>query len=132
MLKIVPFLLFFVPLCAFSADGEISADDLLLRMAGEDPPFILDVRTVEEYRSGHVEGAVNIPHDRVEKRLSELDDQRDRDVVVYCRSGRRAGVAEEVLSEAGFRVLHLQGDMKGWTAAGLPEEVSSTKRPETP
>jgi len=132
VLKIIPLLLFFVPLCAFSADGEISADDLLLRMAGEDPPFILDVRTVEEYRSGHVEGAVNIPHDRVEKRLSELEDQRDRDVVVYCRSGRRAGVAEEVLSEAGFRVLHLQGDMKGWTAAGLPEEVSSTKRPETP
>lgn len=132
MLKALPPVLFFVPLCAFSADGEISAEELLLRMSGDDAPFILDVRTPEEYRAGHVSGAINIPHDQIERGLSELEDQRDRDVVVYCRSGRRAGVAEKVLSKAGFRVLHLQGDMMGWTAAGHPEEVSSLPRVEIP
>ena len=111
MLKMLPLVLVFAPLCAFAADEEISAEELLSRMAGENAPFVLDVRTPGEFGAGHVPRAVNIPHDQIPSRLSELEDQRDRDVVVYCRSGRRAGIAEEALSDAGFRVLHLQGDM---------------------
>ncbi len=121
VLKALPLVLLFLPLSAFAADGEISAQELLSRLAGKNRPLVLDVRTPGEYASGHVPGAINIPHDQIQSRLSELEGQRDEDVVVYCRSGRRAGIASEALTEAGFRVLHLEGDMMGWAAEGHPQ-----------
>jgi rhodanese-related sulfurtransferase len=85
--------------------------------------LILDVRTQAEFSSGHVPGAVNIPHDELAMRLSDLDSETDRPVVVYCRSGKRAGLASTVLLEAGYtNVLHLDGDMNAWKASGLPTE----------
>ena len=86
-----------------------------------DAQLILDVRTPEEYREGHVPGAINVPHSQISDRLEELAEYRDRDVVVYCKSGRRAGFAARELSEAGFRVYHLDGDMDGWRSGNHPE-----------
>ncbi len=83
--------------------------------------LVLDVRSPAEYAAGHVPGAVNIPHDQLGERLAELDAARDGEVVVYCRSGRRAGIALGLLSAAGFgRLGHLEGDFLGWQAEGLP------------
>jgi rhodanese-related sulfurtransferase len=89
--------------------------------AKDTAPFVLDVRTPEEYASGHVPGAVNVPYDQVASRLAEIP--RDKDVVLYCRSGRRAGLAAEVLEKAGYKELQLmQGDMPAWQQSGLPVE----------
>jgi rhodanese-related sulfurtransferase len=101
----------------------ISQDSLVERQQQHDPVlFVLDVRTPEEFAGGHVPGAVNIPHDQVASRLAEVP--KDRDVVVYCRSGRRAGLAAEVLKASGFkRVQHLEGDMEAWLAKGRPVET---------
>ena len=89
-----------------------------------EPPedaLLLDVRTPGEYAAGHVGGALNVPHDQLAARLAELGDSRTRPVVVYCKSGRRAGMAADVLLGAGYsRVFHLEGDMNGWQACGLP------------
>jgi rhodanese-related sulfurtransferase len=102
---------------------EISQQELL-----SSPPtgaLILDVRTVAEFDSGHVPNAVNIPHDELASRLAELDSGLDRPVVVYCRSGRRAGMAASVLLEGGYtEILHLEGDMTAWNANGLPTETA--------
>ena len=85
--------------------------------------LILDVRSEAEFGSGHVPGAINIPHDQLASRLSDLDSGTDRPVVVYCQSGKRAGIAGAVLLAAGYtNVLHLEGDMKAWRANGLPTE----------
>jgi phage shock protein E len=85
--------------------------------------LILDVRSEAEFGSGHVPGAINIPHDQLASRLSDLDSEMDRPVVVYCRSGKRAGIASAVLLAAGYtNVLHLEGDMNAWQANGLPTE----------
>lgn len=85
--------------------------------------LILDVRSQGEYRSGHVPKAVNIPHDELEFRLAELSSELDRPVILYCKSGRRAGMAASVLLEAGHtNILHLAGDMNAWKAKGLPTE----------
>ena len=82
---------------------------------------ILDVRTQEEYASGHVPGALHIPHDEVATRLEEVGADRDRTLVVYCERGGRAMQAEEALRAAGYTdVRHLEGDMRGWREAGLP------------
>jgi rhodanese-related sulfurtransferase len=107
-----------------SAVRPVTADALLARQRAKDPALVvLDVRTPEEYAAGHVPGAVNVPHDQVEARIAELAPLRDKDVVVYCRSGKRAGMALGVLEKAGFRKLgHLEGDMNAWSEAGRPIE----------
>lgn len=99
------------------ADGELPLLSqeayLALPKSGEQAPFVLDVRTPEEYVAGHVPGAVNIPHDQVAARLAEVP--KDKDVVMYCRSGRRTAMAAEVLAAHGYsRLQHLEGDMAGW------------------
>ncbi|MFT7689111.1 MAG: phage shock protein E [Candidatus Azotimanducaceae bacterium] len=92
-------------------------------MASDSKPLLLDVRTPKEFAEGHVHGATNISHDQLEHRLAELGTDKSQEIVVYCRSGRRAAFAEGVLRGAGFTNLkHLEGDMLGWQKAGLKTE----------
>jgi rhodanese-related sulfurtransferase len=84
-------------------------------------PVVIDVRTAEEYASGHVPGAVNIPFDQVAQRIAELD--APRGVALYCMVGPRARKGESALLAAGYEsVLHLEGGLAAWQAAGLPVE----------
>ncbi len=62
--------------------------------------FVLDVRTPAEFAAGHVPGAVNIPYDQVASHLGEIP--KDDEIVLYCHSGRRAGLAAEVLAANGY------------------------------
>ena len=105
------------------ADGELAplSQDayLALPQSGEQAPFVLDVRAPEEFVTGHVPGAVNIPYDQVAARLAEVP--KDKDVVLYCRSGRRAAMAAEVLAGNGYAHLqHLEGDIMAWQAQQRP------------
>ncbi len=101
--------------------GDISQEELLSRLNAAQTPLILDVRSDAEFAQSHVPGALNIPHDQMSSRLSEIDSHRDREVVVYCESGRRAGRVTKILNAAGFSNLrHLAGDMSGWRNAELP------------
>ena len=102
------------------ASGEISAQAVLAVVGQAGAPLVLDVRSADEFASGHVPGAVNISHEQVSARVGELD--ATRDVVVYCERGPRAAKAAAVLSAAGFTVKHLAGDMNGWREQGLPIE----------
>ena len=108
------------------ADGEVArlSQDAFLALpkSGDKAPFVLDVRAPEEYVTGHVPGAVNIPYDQIAARLAEVP--KDKDVVLYCRSGRRAAMAGEVLSGNGYtRLQHLEGDIVGWQEKQRPIEV---------
>jgi len=77
---------------------------------------LVDVRTDEEYREGHIPGAIHIPHDQVEQRLDELKPMREQQLLLICRSGRRSVMAAEVLSNHGFNQLYnLKGGMLEWT-----------------
>lgn len=62
--------------------------------------MIVDVREPSEYAESHVDGAVNIPLGDIIKRLDEIP--KDEEVIVYCRSGGRAGVALQGLSSMGY------------------------------
>lgn len=99
----------------------ISAATLESRLGTPSAPVVLDVRTPEEYAAGHLPGARLIPHDRLAQRLAELDQVKDQELIVYCRSGRRAALAIDLLKRAGFsRIGHLQGDYQGWSAEKRP------------
>jgi rhodanese-related sulfurtransferase len=82
---------------------------------------VLDVRTPEVFAAGHVPGAINIPHTELAARVAELEGSRDRDLVVYCRTGARAATALGVLEKSGFkRLYHLQGDYTRWNEEKRP------------
>ena len=105
------------------AGTPISHEELAERVEQGTAPLILDVRSAQEYRAGHIPGALNIPHDELPERLSELEISESGEIVVHCQSGRRATASEKLLAAAGFtQVRDLEGHMQGWRAAGLPTE----------
>ena len=63
----------------------------------------LDVRSPQEFSEGHVDGAVNIPFDQITNRMSEVTDDKNSEILLYCRSGRRAEFAMSALQELGYR-----------------------------
>ncbi len=102
----------------------ISQTDLLGRLEKQDPGLVvLDVRTPAEFVAGHVPGALNVSHDQLPAKLAEVAAHKDKEVVLYCRSGRRTLIAEEILRGAGFtKLLHLEGDYLAWEAEKRPIE----------
>ncbi len=79
--------------------------------------FILDVRTQEEYNAGHIRNSTLIPVQDLSKRLNEVP--RDRDILVYCRTGGRSTAASEILANNGFtRIYNMKGGITEWTKAG--------------
>lgn len=86
-------------------DARVSADGGSQAQAATtavDSVVYVDVRTDSEYAAGHVEGALHIPYDQMEQRYGELEPYADQEIVLYCRSGHRAGIAQGVLEERGF------------------------------
>jgi phage shock protein E len=69
----------------------------------------IDVRTAEEYSQGHVTGAIHIPYEVIGNRIGEVTQDRQGDIRVYCRSGRRSGVAQETLKSLGFTHVTNEG-----------------------
>lgn len=104
----------------------ISQQELLTALKAPNHNIVvLDVRSQSEYNHGHVANAINVSHDTIEEKLTQLTQHKGSTVVVYCRSGRRAGIAEGILAENGFSDLrHLTGDMNGWVEAKLPVVTS--------
>ena len=107
-----------------TAPGTISAAALAQQIEAGTAPLVLDVRTPAEFDAGHVPGAVNVPYDELATRLGELPADRATPIVVYCRTGRRALVAESILIEAGFSaVADLEGHWQRWPAAESAPDV---------
>lgn len=63
---------------------------------------VIDVRTREEWDTGHLSQAVHIPHTEIGDRIGEVTNDKGAKIVLYCRSGGRAGRAKTVLEEMGF------------------------------
>ena len=112
------------PAVTAEAAPLITQEALLARLEQKDPHLVvLDVRTPAEFAAGHVPGARNVSHELLSSKVAELGGLRDQQVVLYCRSGRRTLLAEDVLRKAGFtKLLHLQGDYLAWEAEHRPVE----------
>jgi phage shock protein E len=80
--------------------------------------LLIDVRTPEEFASGHIEGAVNIPVDALAGRLSEVP--TGQPIIVYCRSGNRSATASQILADAGYTSIYDLGGLQGWISQGFP------------
>ena len=92
----------------------------------------IDVRTASEFQQGHVEGAQLIPYDRIAEGIAELQPGMDTTLYLYCRSGRRAGIAQEALQSMGYtRVINLETlDNARQTSATLQLCAKSSDAPD--
>ena len=120
-------LLLFAVACggeANSADqGAVTPQQVAALIEAGNASVILDVRTPAEYESGHIPGAINIPHTELPARTNELATYQNEEIVVLCERGGRARSARGVLAAAGFeRVLDLTGHMSAWRTGGFPLE----------
>ncbi|MFO0969919.1 MAG: rhodanese-like domain-containing protein [Gemmataceae bacterium] len=101
-------------MAGFVAAGLLRDDHPQVDVEGASRPgnLVVDVRTPEEYRNGHVPGAINIPLETLRARLHELP--KDRDIVVYCQVGQRGYLATRILRQAGYAAANLGGGYKGY------------------
>ena len=83
--------------------------------------FVLDVRELDEFKAGHIEGAVNIPIRTLVQNLDKLPKDKAAPVAVVCKSGIRAAYATMTLKLMGYtNVKDVAGGMLGWEKEGLP------------
>lgn len=88
---------------AWSAIGEVSTQAA--------PRVVIDVRSADEFAEGHVDGAVLIPHDEIRDRIGAVVPDKSTPVALYCRSGRRSGLALKTLQELGYTAVENLGGL---------------------
>ena len=93
---------------------NITAEEAKVIMDSEKDYIILDVRSREEYDQGHIPGAIVIAHDEIEEKAEQVLTDKDRLILVYCRSGRRSKVAAESLVELGYTNIKEFGGILDW------------------
>lgn len=93
---------------------EVTVEELHEKLHDENPPLLIDVREHYEYDIANLEGML-IPPAELERRLDELEPYKDREIVVYCRSGSRSARACMTLQDYGFEnVANLKGGIIEW------------------
>ena len=103
---------------------EISLEDALSDL--DTKPLVLDVREPEEFQQGHLPAALNIPRGMLEFRMSQEPHLMDRDrrIVIYCKTSGRSALAAESLAKLGYNSVHsIAGGFDAWCAAGYPTET---------
>lgn len=98
-----------VNMAGFVAAGLVRDDhpQIDVEYALQQKPYLVDVRTAEEFAAGHCPGAINIPVDELRARLDELP--RDSQIAVYCQVGQRGYIATRILRQKGFNAVNIGG-----------------------
>jgi thioredoxin len=107
---------------------DLIASEFQTAMSAESDAQILDVRTIDEFQNGHIEGATNadVNSAAFQQIASGLD--KDKTVFVYCLSGARSASAAGMLKEMGFKsIVNLTGGMLAWRSANLPVATGEAK-----
>jgi rhodanese-related sulfurtransferase len=82
---------------------------------------LLDVREVDEWTAGHIDGAQHVPMNRVPQHVTYSDSlPADRPIVVVCKMGGRSAQVTVWLNQQGFDAANLDGGMLAWASAGRP------------
>ena len=120
-----------INMAGFVAAGLIRGDhpqidiSAMLATPVAERPFVLDVRTPEEFDAGHIPSAVNIPVDELRNRLSELP--RDGQIAAYCQVGQRGYLATRILRQAGLNAANLGGGYKTYELLQPTSPVSASR-----
>lgn len=75
-------------------------------------PVIIDVRTVQEWDNGHLEGAVLIPYEQIGNKISSVTTDKSQRLYLYCRTGRRVRIAQDALEKLGYKDIINLGSLE--------------------
>ena len=98
-------------------------DELKQRLEKQPDLLLLDVRGAEDFvgEQGHIDGAVNVPLEELEKQVPQFSEYQERPIVTICRTDRRSNQAARILARMGFADVHVaKNGMTAWIEAGLP------------
>ena len=102
--------------------GTLVTPPMAIRlMNNHDDALIIDLRTVADYKGGHIKGAKNSPLNDFAKDVETYSNDKDKQVLVYCNSGNTATRAIKLLKNAGFeKINNLDGGIAAWKEANMP------------
>ncbi len=119
ILLLLSFMVIAISGCSSSSSSSASPEKISAKkakeMMDEDKKIIvLDVRTKEEYNSGHIANAILVPDYEVKDKAKELLTDQSAKILVYCRSGRRSALAAQTLCELGYTSVYDFGGIIDW------------------
>lgn len=100
-----------------SAQNLMSYEELQAKINAQEDFVLLDVRTLDEYNNGHIPTAVLLPHDEINSKAEAMLKDKNKEIVVYCRSGRRSAIAAESLTKLGYTDVKDFGGISRWQGA---------------
>jgi len=115
----------FVFLMAFFWDnaqrsGQTVSTTQATQMINKQNALVLDIRDKKEFNEGHLADALNIPYGSLADRMSELESQKERPIILVCKSGQTVGIAGKTLKQKGYQVFRMSGGMMEWRNQNLP------------
>lgn len=92
-------------------DGTITCVKMNDLVTNEDA-ILIDVRTQSEYNEGHLDGAIHLDYETIDKNIGKKVARKDTKIVVYCHSGRRSSAAKKTLEDLGYTNVYDMGSME--------------------
>lgn len=95
---------------------SITAEEVKKKIENKEDILLLDVRTPQEFNGplGHIEGAILVSVQTLADSISKLDEYKDKEIIVYCRSGKRSQTGTRIMLKNGFKAVNMLGGMKAW------------------
>jgi rhodanese-related sulfurtransferase len=102
---------------------ETTVAEVAARLAKGDRFHFVDVREDDEWRAGHARGAIHLGKGVIERDIETKIPNQSDEIILYCGGGFRSALAAEQLQRMGYKnVASMDGGMRGWREAGLPED----------
>lgn len=90
----------------FRNDETISYEEAV-ELYDKGQAIIIDVRTPEEFSQSHVQGAINIPVNEIVERIKDVEKNKNKVIIVYCKTGKRSKIAKKLLEEEGYNNIYI-------------------------
>jgi len=97
-----------------SANQTMTTQELQNKLNAKENFVLLDVRTQEEYNAGYIAGAILLPYDEINAKATIVLPDKEKEIVLYCRSGRRSAIAKKSLLDIGYQKVVDFGGVKRW------------------
>lgn len=100
--------------------GQSLSSREVTALINRDQGVVIDIRNKKDFSSGHIVGALNIPHDKLTSRIAELEKHKAKTLILVDALGQQAGTAARDLKKAGFNAARLGGGIATWRSDNLP------------
>ena len=97
-----------------NANQTMKYEELQNKLNAQENFVLLDVRTQEEFDAGHIAGAILLPYDEIALKAVTVLPDKEKEIVLYCRSGRRSAIAKKALVELGYKDVEDFGGINRW------------------